>query len=41
MLEMQPKFEEDDPAREAVEAGLAKLNNHMRLVLEFDARLDG
>jgi hypothetical protein len=40
VLEMEPKFEGDDSTCQAVKAGLAKVDVHMRRMLEFDAQLD-
>ena len=41
VLEMKPKFEGDDSAFKAIAAGLANLDNHLRLMLEFNAGFGG
>jgi hypothetical protein len=38
---MEPRFEEDDSKFEATKAGLANLDNHLRLVFEFIAGFYG
>jgi len=39
MLEMQPKFEDNDSAFQAVKAGLAKIDIHMRAVMKRQEQL--